>query len=153
MAPRRVKLGERRDLMGRERVYEAAEFLECEEAEGSKVRRRRLFYDEIVLVTLHQQIGGTGLITAAILIGLGALAALVTAGIAGARAGGLTLLVLAPPLLAFLIMRVAIQEEIVTVFGLRGRARMAFWLRRARARAVYDGIVARVTQARMGVRS
>jgi hypothetical protein len=153
MTPRRVKLGERRDLLGRERIYQAAEFLECEETEGSKIRRRRLFHDEIVLVTLHQQIGSTGLISAVLLMGVGVLAALVTAGIAGARAGGLALVVLAPPLLAFLIMRVAIQEDVVTVFGLRGRAQMAFWLRRDRARAVYDGIVARVAQARSGVKS
>ncbi|HYH47320.1 MAG TPA: hypothetical protein VEG34_16690, partial [Thermoanaerobaculia bacterium] len=54
--PRRY-LGRAQSLSERVRTYWTAEALEVDRADNYEIRRRRVFFDEILLVTLHNTRG------------------------------------------------------------------------------------------------
>ena len=54
---RRTFLGGRRGALSDVRVYRVADALEVDEGEGFFVRRRRILFDEIQLVTYHRPFG------------------------------------------------------------------------------------------------
>ena len=137
--PRREYLGSHIGMTERMRVFRTPEALELDSSDRYEIRRQRVFYDEIVLVTLHRELGGGpypwlfgGL---ALIAGLLALAFMSTGpevyNVFLASAGGLALLSAA----GFLL-----PSWIVTIFGKRTRARIRYRLRGNRAQTVYDEI-------------
>lgn len=139
--PRREYLGSHIGIAERMRVFRTPEALELDSSDRYEIRRQRVFYDEIVLVTLHRELGGGpypwffgGL---AIIAGLLALAFSASAAepdvyrVFLASAGFLALLSAA----GFLL-----PSWIVTVFGIRTRARIRYRMRGNRAQTVYDEI-------------
>jgi hypothetical protein len=109
-------------------------------SEGYEIRRTRVFFDEVLLVTLHSQLGGAlawlslGL---AVLIGL--LAALAWSDPSVSRSMIWTALGLAVVGALLYIMPL----WVVTVFGRRTRARLQLRLRERKARDLF----ARICQA------
>ncbi|HET8647498.1 MAG TPA: hypothetical protein VFO85_18515, partial [Vicinamibacteria bacterium] len=73
--PHRVLVGTWTDFGTWQRVYETDEAIEVDESAGFAGTRRRVFYDEVLLVTFHSAIGWSVAALAAIVAGLIALAA------------------------------------------------------------------------------
>jgi hypothetical protein len=146
--PRRVLLGAESGLADRCRVYRTAEALEVDLIDSYQIQRRRVFFDEVQLVTLHSRRGvwrtalGLALLAVAAVLGAAADNSLSTRNLLYGSA-----LVLA--LLAGL--SAIIPAWIVTVFGKRTRARMNFSFRSGRARRVYDEICLAAATAQAAV--
>jgi hypothetical protein len=144
--PRRTFVGTWSDLGNWQRVYETPDALEVDESSGSTGTRRRVFYDEVLLVTFHSFIGWAvaGLAAgAAALMGLIALA--LWAG--GETRTAVTLLFFTLVAAAIAVLRIAVKVEAVTVYGRRSRARVSIWLNKDRARTTYLRLCARVRHA------
>jgi hypothetical protein len=144
---RRIPLGRASDFSGRQRVYEARESLEVDDFEGYAGQRRRVFYDEVLLVTRHRRVGWPVAVAAFVLAGF---VGMVAAILALAQQVTVAIVVLAAvmvPLLGLAIVRVAVKMDVITVYGRRSQASVQFWLRRERARQVFQRICARVRQA------
>lgn len=136
--PRRRLLGKAHSLSERVRTYWTDEALEVDEVDHYEIRRRRVFFDEILLVTLHTKRGSMiawipGLL--AIFMALMAAAAVISEPTVGRIFGIITLV-----LLALMGVALLIPNWVVTVFGKRTRGRMFFQMRQGKAREVYAAI-------------
>ena len=153
IAVSRKLLGRNVGTMTRELVYETPDAIEVESREGYEVNRKRVLFEEVLLVTIHRSIG------AAYVVGIG-LIGLVFAAVA------LTILlrahepvvafwfgVLALPFVAASIVRLVLRLDYVTVFGRRSKAVMRFSLRKRRAREVYGRICSRTLEVQRAVGS
>jgi hypothetical protein len=150
--PRRTYLGGRRGGLADIRVYRVADALEIDEGEGLRIRRRRVLFDEILLVTYHRQFGWPFVVIWSVLLALGSTAAVIVGATEGRLAGAIVCSVLALPFLVLLSLWLTLRLDVVTVYGKRGRAQMRFWWRKRRAREVYEtiGRLAREHQQRAG---
>jgi hypothetical protein len=132
--PRRVLLGTETGIADRCRVYRTAEALEVDLIDHYDIQRRRVFFDEVQLVTLHSR---RGMWRTALGLALLALAA----GLVGAPAYDNSLRNLlfgsALVLAVLAVISASTPTWIVTVFGKRTRARMNFSYRARKARRVY----------------
>lgn len=135
-APRRF-LGKSLTFAERVRTYWTDEALEVDQADHFEIRRRRVFFDEIQLVTLHlRRLPGSGLLPL-ILALVSALIAAASSSepdvsqvfwIGAALLGGLSVVLGALPV------------WVVTVYGKRARSRMHFRMRQGKARSVYADV-------------
>jgi len=134
--PRRKRLSRDADVATRYRVYEVPGGLEVEELSFMEASRRRVFFDEVVLVTYHRYRPVSAVVVAAVFALLFALCAAVLREPAGAQvAGGFAALGgLFALLLAVLLVN---PYHAITVFGLRNRARIVRRLSGRRAREIY----------------
>jgi hypothetical protein len=141
---RRVLLGRLNTLAERMRVYRTDDGFEIDRLDYADVRRQRVPYAEVGLVTLHARTGGP-------LAWVASVATLLFAGLAA-------LLQSEPPLLyafagvAFLLGLIAgtsfvLPTWTITVYGRRTVARLAFRLREAKARRTFAEIGRRVGEA------
>jgi hypothetical protein len=143
---RRTLLGTLSAMGGRQRVYETADALEIDEAEDNEIRRRKVYYDEILVVTYHRRIGIGYVIGCAVLALLGAGLGLAVGMTAGWVIGvGVSAMLWLPALIAG-VLRLALGVDVVGVYGPRTRARLEFAFRKARAREVYQLVAARARQ-------
>jgi hypothetical protein len=134
-------LGSKGSLGGQTRVYRTPDGLEIDEAEDDRIFRKRLFWDEVLMVTLHHARDLPFAVFA--LIGVGFLA-LISLGVgAAALAAGIVMSLLTwVPLLAYTVVRLVQGDATVSVYGRRTVARLSFPLRKGRAREVYAEISA-----------
>ena len=135
-------------LAERMRVFRIPDALEVDSSDHFEIYRRRVFLDEVLLVTLHKGWGG-GIYPWA--IGVLALCCACTAAIFFAipdseevRNG---FLIATAALVLLAVAMVFIPAWTVTVYGRRTRARMRYRLREGKARAVYAEICAAVAEA------
>jgi hypothetical protein len=133
---RRLFLGRRRGFSGQQRTYRTPDYIEIDDVEGYDVTRRRIFYDEILLVTLHTTVAWLLAIGVGTLGGVLGLACLPLIS-ESKGAGALLFLCTAAPLLALAVLLLARPFGVVTVFGKRTRTQMEFWWRKGRARETY----------------
>jgi hypothetical protein len=141
--PRRTFVGTWSDLGSWQRVYETPDALEVDESSGFTGTRRRVFYDEVLLVTRHSFIGWPLAALAAGAAGLmGLIALALWAG--GERRTAVTVLFFTVLAAAFAVLRIAVKMDAVTVYGRRSRARVSIWLNKDRAQATYLRLCARV---------
>ena len=146
-APRKP-VGRTTSLLGSEVVYQTADGFEVEKTDHYKVEELRVFYDDVMLVTIHRELG----LPFVVLTGLASLffvsiaifflviddatwPAAVMFGIFGS-----------PFIIAFLV-RMIFQLDVVTIFGRRSTARMRYAFRKRRAREVYGQVCAAVREA------
>ncbi|HUP59482.1 MAG TPA: hypothetical protein VNA69_03585 [Thermoanaerobaculia bacterium] len=133
----------------RERVYELADSFEIETNEHYEITRRRVYFDDVQLVTIHRERGTlylvfTGLAAAgfaglfALIVGFGGIAAVPAASIFG---------VIALALLIAFLLRAILGVDIVTIFGRRSKALLRFRVRKERAREMYEHVCAVVREA------
>lgn len=144
---KRVLLGTRTALGRRQRVYRFPDGLEVEDSETFTVTLRRVFFDEVLLVTYHSYIGWPFvLVLAGLAAWFGFVALAVGAG--NGWAAGLVAFVLGPlPLLAAAVLRLVLKVDAITVYGKRTRASLHFWLRKQRGRELYQ-LICRLAQER-----
>jgi hypothetical protein len=143
---KRTLLGRNAGVMLREAVYETADAIECETREGYDVTRKRVLFEEVLLVTIHREAGTL------YVVAMGA-AAVIFAGIAllfqlWARVPGVAISfgIVALPFLIGCVFRLVLKLDYVCVFGRRSKAVMAFSLRKRRAREVYGRICSRALE-------
>jgi hypothetical protein len=143
---KRKPLGRNTGVMMRDTVYETADAIESESHEGYDVTRKRVLFEEVLLVTIHRDVGLLYVITMA-------LTTLIFAGIAlffqlWARtpAAAIPFAILALPFFIGCVFRLVWKLDYVSVFGRRSKAVMRFSLRKRRAREVYGRICSRALE-------
>lgn len=129
-------LGKASGVALRQRVYRTREYLEIDEIDGYDVVRRRVFFDDVVLVTYHRFFGWPYLVAIGLMLALFTMASL-AAGVGNASAGLIAFAVSGLPFLVLLVLRLIMKVDAVTVFGKRSKAQIHFPFRKARAREVY----------------
>ena len=134
--PRRY-LGRAQSLAERVRTYWTDEALEVDQVDNYEIRRRRVFFDEILLVTLHTT---RGFLLSILPLFLGLLFAVMALAASSEPAASTVFWIGAAVLVAFALGAALVPIWVVTVYGKRTRARMYFRLRQAKARAVYADI-------------
>lgn len=144
--PLRTLLGTWTDFGTWQRVYETAEAVEVDESNGFVGTRRRVFYDEVLLVTYHRAIGWAMAVLAALVASLIAFAAGMAALAAQPTAAVVIFLFALPPA-GFIAARLAVKMDCVTIHGRRSRARVCFWMRKGKSRQAFLRICARVRHA------
>lgn len=146
--PQRVFLGSMVGVAERMRVFRTPDALEVDSSDHYEILRRRVFLDEIVLVTLHRGLGGGVYpwVLGAVTLLLGFIAAILSATpeLSEVRNGFL----LATAVLAVLAVASGfLPAWTVTVYGRRTRARMRYRFREGKARAIYAEICAAAAEA------
>ncbi len=144
--PVRSLMGTWSDLGTWQRVYETPEAVEVDESNGLTGTRHRVFYDEVLLVTHHSYTGWPLAVLAAGVASCIGLAALVAA-LVGEPRTAVTIAFFALVAAAFMVARIAVKADAVTIYGRRSRARVSFWLNKDRARSAYQRVCARVRHA------
>ncbi len=142
----RKQIGRNVGAMTRDWIFETADAIEVESRTGYEVSRKRVLYEDVLLVTIHREVGFAYVISlgiAALLFGGIALAILLGARetVAAASFG-----VVALPFLAACIVRLVLKVDIVTVFGRRSKAVLRFTFRKRRAREMYGRICSRTLE-------
>lgn len=149
--PRRKRLSRDADVATRYRVYEVPGGLEVEELSFIEASRRRVFFDEVVLVTYHRYRPVAVIVAAALFAALFAFCAAVLREPAGVRvAAGFAALGGVFGLL--LLVLVVNPYHAITVFGLRNRARIVRRLSGRRARELYARLCREVEAAQRAAR-
>jgi hypothetical protein len=144
----RERLGRSTSMATRDAVYLADDGFEVESREYAEIVERRVLFDDIQLVTYHQEIG-----TAYVLITLGfALLFLIPAiGLAIMNDDGwipaIFLGAFGVPALIAAFVRLIFRVDVIMIFGRRSKAVMRFALRKSKARETYDRVCAAVRQA------
>lgn len=146
----RSYLGNAHNLAERVRVYWTARGLEVDSSEGYEIRRTRVFFDEILLVTLHSQLGGS---LSWLSLGLAALSGLLAILTVSEPVASRVLMWTALGLAVLGAMLFAMPQWVVTVFGRRTRARLKFRLRERKARDVFARICQAVDEAQRNLRA
>jgi hypothetical protein len=132
-------LGRYNNLVSRHAIYETDDALEIDEQDNFEIVRKRVFFEDVLLVTMHER---TGILAIFVSVGFAALFGLIAAIASGGTSW--TFAALALPLLTNGVLRIVRKETVITVFGRRSRARIRFPLRKARAHQLYGELCAHV---------
>lgn len=135
--PRRTFLARRAGLNSLQRIYRTRDAIEVDELEGYDVTRRRVLFDEVILVSYHREVGWAFVITMLVLLTFAGLFTMLIAVVDASTGLGMAV-VLVLPLLVALVLRLVLRVDVVTVHGPRTRARIPFWFQKARAREVFQ---------------
>jgi len=130
----------------RELIFETADAIEVDSREGYEITRKRVLFEEVLLVTIHRTYGTAYV---AVMLVLSLLFGVLAVGFKfGAHEAGvaMTFAILALPFLIALIVRVVLKLDFVTVFGRRSKAVLRFAVKKRRAREVYGHICARARE-------
>jgi fatty acid desaturase len=141
-------LGSTNTLSTRTRVYLADDAIEVDEIEGYTGTRKRVLFDEVLLVTLDRRRRLSTLVASAALALLfmaAAGAATAANGTPGSIVAAVTMIISAPFWLWFLF-HLFLGIDCVTVFGKRTQAQMNFALRKGRARSIFAQLCELVSQ-------
>lgn len=142
-----------RTIFGSDATFLTPDGLDVDSTQTYEVVRRKVFFDDVYLVTLHRERGIAYVITtalfAAFFLGIAILiVAINTAGWPWALPFFVVGLVF---LIAFLI-RIAMGREVVSVFGRRSKAVLRFGsFRKDRAREIYGQICAAVRRGQSAI--
>lgn len=152
-SPRRIPWGVARYAVGLTTdVFLADEWLEVDEMDYGEIRRMRVPYDEVRLVTSHDERPVALLILGALfglpLAGFGAVVAVLQRGQSGGTVAGAILLTCGLLLLVPTAIVAWRGIRVITVCGERSKALVRFSFRHAKADAARETVLARVRRAR-----
>ncbi|HVE40120.1 MAG TPA: hypothetical protein VNM14_09550 [Planctomycetota bacterium] len=150
MKPSREFLGNDYSSFVRRKVFLLIDALETDEYLFIRIERTRVYFDDVLAITRHQQRGIGGLVTTGILTFLFAawsFGSFLDAGTPERRVGGFILLFIAAIFGIVMILRLAVPVDIISVFGRRTNSRVRFWLRKQRAQEIYTRLIEQI-QAR-----
>jgi len=134
----RVFLGRDQNLAGYRRVYEIEDGLEVDENSFVEIERTRVYFDDVLGMTYHRQMGvGFLIFTGLFALFLGALTLAVAVENRGEPVAALVLGCFTLPFVAAFVLRLALKVDVITVFGKRTMASMKFGFRKERAREIY----------------
>jgi hypothetical protein len=135
----RTFLNRSRSAVGSTATYLTSTAIEVDASQAYEVHRRRVFFDDVSLVTLHHE---RGWVFIGVMGGFGAFFLAIAIFIVSIKfefwPGALPFFALGAPLFLGALVRLAMGRSVVTVFGRRTRAVLRFGVfRTARAREVY----------------
>jgi hypothetical protein len=136
--PRRHYVGSFLGWTERLRVFRTDDALEVDSSDRFEIRRRRVFFDEVLLATLHRQLGGGPYPWT--FASLALLAGLLSFAFASEPVALRITLGIAAGLAALAIAGFVLPAWIVTIYGKRARAKVRFRLREGKARAFYEDV-------------
>ncbi|HVE72909.1 MAG TPA: hypothetical protein VNI54_16195 [Thermoanaerobaculia bacterium] len=142
----RTFLNRSRTAVGSNAAYLTKTGIEVDASQAYEVNRRRVFFDDVSLVTLHHErgwafIGVTGAFGAFFL----SVAIFLVSVNFKFWPGAVPFFVVGAPLFIAALIRLAMGRSVVTVFGRRTRAVLRFGVfRTARAREVYGQLCAAI---------
>lgn len=144
----RKRINKWASLISREAVYQTSDAIEVESNEHYEIAQRRVFFDDVLLITYHRERGvfylvATGIVTL-FFVGM---AVMFFAMVPNAGAGALIFLAFGLPSLIAFVLRLAFGVDVITVFGRRSRAILRFRLRKQLARETYGQLCATVRAA------
>jgi hypothetical protein len=140
---KRERIGRWNDIATRQFIYRTDAGLEIDTVDHFEITRKRVFYDDILLVTRHRYIG-PWFVALMLLLGIGFIAIGVMLKETSAI---ITFAAIASLFLIVAVVRVLMRVDVVTVFGKRSRAQMRFIFRKAKARRVFEEIAAKAREA------
>jgi hypothetical protein len=143
---KRTLLGRNVGTMMRERIFETADAIESESHEGYEVTRKRVLFEEVLLVTIHREMGTAYVIAMAAATVIFSFVALLLQFNAHEPEAAIGFAILALPFFIGLVVRLLLKLDYVSVFGRRSKAVMRFSLRKRRAREVYGRICSRALE-------
>lgn len=140
----RFYLGSEPNLGGYRRVFEIQGALEIDENNFTQIERTRVYFDDVLGITYHQELGagfliGTGLGSLFLVLGL-----LMAAASEDALAPGIVFMFLGAPFAVAFFLRLLLKLDVITVFGKRTKACMKFGFRKGRARGIYASLAAKI---------
>jgi len=149
----RTLLRRSRTIIGSDAAFLTPDGIDVDSTQNYEVVRRRVFFDDVHLVTLHHERGIAYLIVTglfgAFFLGI---AILIVAIDTDAWPGALPFFVIGLLFLVAFLIRTAMGRDIVTVFGRRSRAVLRFGsFKRQRAREVYGQLCAAVRRGQSAV--
>ena len=147
MTARKV-IGKSVSFAGGEVVYQTADGFEIQKTDHYKVEEVRVFYDDVMLVTIHRELG----VPFVIFTGLASLFFIALAVFfyfvdPNTWPASVMFGIIAAPFVVLFLIRVILKLDVITIFGRRSTARMRFRFRKQRARQVYGEVCAAVRQA------
>jgi len=145
---KRKLLGRNVGAMSREAVFETADAIESESREGYEVTRKRVLFEEVLLVTIHREVG-------VVYVTMTAILTVIFAGVAilsrSAPAVAISFGILALPFFIACVVRLILRLDYVSIFGRRSKAVMRFSVRKRRAREVYGRICSRALEVQRAI--
>src|SRR5262249_11734853 len=125
-------IGRFNDVATRQVVYQTDYALEIDEIDQFEIARRRVYFDDILLVTMHSRIGVAFTVTMAIFAAL-----FLSIGAALQYASEPTAAMWVPgfpaPFILGLATRLLLKQEVIPVYGRRSKAAMRFTFRKTYA--------------------
>lgn len=149
----RVLLGGNATFASRERVWQTSEGFEIDSNIHYEIARRRVLFEDVLMVTLHHTATPAYLAVTAIFgIFFMALGGAIIALVTDAWPASIPLFMIGLPALIAFFIRLVYGLDIITIFGRRSKATIRFGMRKSRVREVYGQICAAVRAAqRSGV--
>ncbi len=140
---KRELLSRSSSIATRQRVYRVADGLEIDEVDHYEVRRSRVLYEDVVLVTFHRYHGFWFFIIVGLIAlpfgwmswGFGRTDALI---------GLISFAITTAPLVIILLLRATLGVDEINIYSRRSQARMRFFLRKRRAHALLIEITSEV---------
>ena len=148
----RTLLNRARTPLGADTAYLTPDSVDLDVSQAYEVVRRRVFFDDVSMVTLHHERGIAFLVVTGV-FGAACLAAAVFIVAVNVDMWPVALPFVVAGLPAFVafLLRLAKGRSVVTVFGRRSRAVLRFGVfRSAKAREVYGRVCAAVRRAQSG---
>ena len=144
--PSRKRIGRWNDIATRQIVYQSEEGLEVDEIDHFEIVRKRVYFDDVLLATMHSQVGMAFVITMAVffLLLLAIAAAFQSAHEPDIASG---FVAASAPFLLALLIRLLLRQEVITVYGRRSKAAMKFTFRKTFAYETFNEICSLVTLA------
>lgn len=149
-ARKRVLLGRFAGIATRYAIYRTDSAIEVDERDNFEIQRRRVFFDDILLITHHRQLG-VAFLTVMALFGLGFLGVAAAFYFAGENSSAAVFLAFAAPFLILAVLRIALRVDVVTIFGRRTKAVLRYGFRKRFARETFEDLSnrARAAQQRL----
>lgn len=140
----RYYLGCEPNLGGYRRVFEIEGGLEVDENNFTQIERTRVYFDDVLGITYHKEMGVGYLIAlglASLLLVLGLLMAALDKEMLPA---GIVFMVLGAPFAIALFLRLLLKVDVITIYGRRTKACMKFSFRKGFARELYATLVDKI---------
>ncbi|MEK6376154.1 MAG: hypothetical protein AABO58_26060 [Acidobacteriota bacterium] len=145
-AGQRTLLGRNTGVAERQTVYESADGLEIESIEQYERSRAMVLFEDVVLVTYHRELGWPMVVLNAALASVFFLIGGLIFAANSSMAVAAIFAAFGIPSLVLIIVRLARQVDVISVFGRRSKAVIRFPYRKRRAREIYGHLCARTRQ-------
>jgi hypothetical protein len=146
--PDRKRIGKWASAVAREAVYQTPEGIEVETNEHYEVTTRRVFFEDVQLVTYHREYGKLYLtLTGIFALGFTILVIFLANLPNQAWVIAIMMGIFGAPFVIAFLLRLIFGVDVVTVFGRRSKAAIRFKYRKKRARVIYGQICSAVSAA------
>jgi len=140
MTPQRRYLGADHDMASRKKVFRLPDALETDEASFIRIERTRVYFDDVLAITRHRQLGLPFMVFNGLMAG-GFLSGALFSWMSKAEPGLIIFFgVVALPFVLALAARLVFGVDVITVYGRRTMTRMKYFFRKGRAREVFEDL-------------